>query len=85
MYFTEFSFNIIARKGHGWGICGRYGVSADNIRDCFDRCMIAKGGDFVPKCPVCNGEMKTKKTEKDPIFVCDKDGAFIPKSIFGIT
>lgn len=40
----------------------------------------------MPKCPVCKGEMKVKKTyNKEEILVCDTDGVFVPKSVFGVT
>jgi len=40
----------------------------------------------MPKCPECGSEMILKKTKKgEQIYVCEKHGAFVPKSIFGVT
>jgi len=40
----------------------------------------------MPKCPECGREMILKKTKKEEqIYVCEEHGAFIPKSIFGVT
>jgi ssDNA-binding Zn-finger/Zn-ribbon topoisomerase 1 len=40
----------------------------------------------VPKCPECGNEMTLKKTKKgEQLYVCEQHGAFIPKSIFGVT
>jgi hypothetical protein len=36
----------------------------------------------MPKCPKCKEEM-TKNA--DGVYVCKKDGVFVPKSIFGVT
>jgi len=44
------------------------------------------GGEGMPKCPECGSEMILKKTKKgEQIYVCEKHGAFVPKSIFGVT
>jgi len=48
--------------------------------------MIQQEVNAMPKCPECGNEMTLKKTKKgEQIFVCEQHGAFIPKSIFGVT
>jgi ssDNA-binding Zn-finger/Zn-ribbon topoisomerase 1 len=40
----------------------------------------------MPKCPECGAKMILKETKKgEKIYVCEEHGAYVPKSIFGVT